>query len=166
MDRVESLVVEDNRTREQQAPAARALFVFIGARPATSWLADAVTLDRRGFIPTGQDVAQVTADIWNPLARAPSRWRPVCPESSPSATSAAARSSGWPPQSVRAPWLSAWRTNTSERWDRLRAAGRVHPRASGGSPPPQASSLTPLDGLHDLLPVLFHQLNWRRDISR
>ncbi|KIF77264.1 cyclic nucleotide-binding protein [Streptomyces sp. 150FB] len=70
-ERVESLVVEDNRTREQQALAARALFVFIGASPATSWLADAVTLDRRGFIPTGQDVAQVTADIWRPLARAP-----------------------------------------------------------------------------------------------
>ena len=51
--------------------AARALFVFIGARPATSWLADAVTLDRRGFIPTGQDVVQVTADLWEPLARAP-----------------------------------------------------------------------------------------------
>ncbi|SEG95718.1 thioredoxin reductase (NADPH) [Actinacidiphila yanglinensis] len=70
-DRVESLIVEDNRTREQQVLAARALFVFIGARPATSWLTDAVTLDRRGFIPTGQDVAQVTADLWKPLARSP-----------------------------------------------------------------------------------------------
>ncbi|MFF7158979.1 FAD-dependent oxidoreductase [Streptomyces sp. NPDC008139] len=70
-DRVESLVVEDNRTREQQALAVRALFVFIGARPATSWLADAVTLDRRGFIPTGQDVVHLTADLWNPLARTP-----------------------------------------------------------------------------------------------
>ncbi|MDI5962125.1 FAD-dependent oxidoreductase [Streptantibioticus silvisoli] len=70
-DQVESLVVADNRTREQQVLTARALFVFIGARPATSWLADAVTLDRRGFIPTGQDVAEVTADLWDPLARAP-----------------------------------------------------------------------------------------------
>lgn len=70
-DRVASLIVEDNRTREQQVLAARALFVFIGARPATSWLADAVTLDRRGFIPTGQDVAQVAADLWSPLARSP-----------------------------------------------------------------------------------------------
>ncbi|WP_328460235.1 FAD-dependent oxidoreductase [Streptomyces sp. NBC_00448] len=70
-DRVESLIVEDNRTREQQVLAARALFVFIGARPATSWLADAVTLDRRGFIPTGQDVVQVAADLWNRLARTP-----------------------------------------------------------------------------------------------
>ncbi|WP_435127298.1 FAD-dependent oxidoreductase [Actinacidiphila sp. bgisy144] len=70
-DRIESVVVENNRTREQEVLAARALFVFIGARPATSWIADAVTLDRRGFIPTGQDVARVTADLWNPLARTP-----------------------------------------------------------------------------------------------
>lgn len=70
-DRVESLIVEDNRTREQQVLAARALFVFIGARPATSWLADAVALDRRGFIPTGQDMAEVTGDLWNSLARTP-----------------------------------------------------------------------------------------------
>jgi thioredoxin reductase (NADPH) len=70
-DRVESLVVEDNRTREQQVLSARALFIFIGARPATSWLADAVTLDRRGFIPTGQDVVDAAPDLWKPLARAP-----------------------------------------------------------------------------------------------
>ncbi|WP_442907102.1 FAD-dependent oxidoreductase [Kitasatospora sp. NBC_01250] len=70
-DRVEALVVQDNRTREQQVLAARALFVFIGARPATAWLAAAVTLDRRGFIPTGQHVDQVAADLWKPLARAP-----------------------------------------------------------------------------------------------
>ncbi|MGB8941263.1 MAG: FAD-dependent oxidoreductase [Streptomyces sp.] len=70
-NRVESLVVEDNRTREREVLAVRALFVFIGARPATSWLADAIPLDRRGFIPTGQDVAPVSADPWKPLARAP-----------------------------------------------------------------------------------------------
>ncbi|MYS20957.1 FAD-dependent oxidoreductase [Streptomyces sp. SID4948] len=70
-DSVESVVVEDNRNRAQQVLAARALFVFIGANPATSWLADAVTLDPRGFIPTGQDVVHPTPDLWEPLARAP-----------------------------------------------------------------------------------------------
>ncbi|MBM9509194.1 FAD-dependent oxidoreductase [Actinacidiphila acididurans] len=70
-DQVESVVVEDNRTGRQQVLAARALFVFIGARPATSWLAGAVTLDRRGFIPTGQEVAHLTGDSWEPLARTP-----------------------------------------------------------------------------------------------
>ncbi|WP_328584174.1 FAD-dependent oxidoreductase [Streptomyces sp. NBC_00370] len=70
-DGVESVVVEDNRTGEQEVLPDRALFVFIGARPATSWLADAVTLDRRGFVPTGQDVVHAAADLWKPLARAP-----------------------------------------------------------------------------------------------
>ncbi|MEU9746600.1 FAD-dependent oxidoreductase [Streptomyces niveus] len=70
-DRVEAVVVEDNRTGERQVLSVGALFVFIGASPGTSWLADAVTLDPRGFIPTGQDVVHVTADTWKPLARAP-----------------------------------------------------------------------------------------------
>ncbi len=70
-DRVESVVVEDNRTREQQVLPVRALFVFIGARPATSWLAGAVTLDRRGFVPTGQEIGDGPEDLWKPLARAP-----------------------------------------------------------------------------------------------
>lgn len=69
-DRVESVVVEDNRTRGQEVLTVRALFVFIGARPGTSWLADAVPLDPRGFLPTGQDVA-APAELWKPLARAP-----------------------------------------------------------------------------------------------
>ncbi|WP_042409990.1 FAD-dependent oxidoreductase [Streptacidiphilus carbonis] len=70
-DRVEALVVQDNRTRQQQVLQAGALFVFIGARPTTSWLAAALTLDRRGFIPTGQDVDHLAADLWKPLGRAP-----------------------------------------------------------------------------------------------
>ncbi|SHN27591.1 FAD-dependent oxidoreductase [Actinacidiphila paucisporea] len=70
-DRVESVVVEDNRTHQRQVLAARALFVFIGARPATSWLAEALPLDRRGFIPTGPEVADTSADLWKRLGRAP-----------------------------------------------------------------------------------------------
>jgi thioredoxin reductase (NADPH) len=37
---------------------ARALFVFIGARPHTAWLDGAVALDRHGFIRTGSDVPE------------------------------------------------------------------------------------------------------------
>jgi thioredoxin reductase (NADPH) len=70
-DRIESVVVEDHRTGDRQPLAARALFVFIGARPATSWLAGAVALDPRGFLPTGQDVIPTAADLWKPLGRAP-----------------------------------------------------------------------------------------------
>lgn len=35
---------------------AAALFVFIGAQPATSWLGDAVKRDRHGFVLTGRDL--------------------------------------------------------------------------------------------------------------
>jgi thioredoxin reductase (NADPH) len=35
---------------------ADALFVFIGARPHTEWLADVVALDDHGFIVTGKDI--------------------------------------------------------------------------------------------------------------
>lgn len=70
-DRVESVLVQDNRTGERQVLAASALFVFIGAHPATSWLDAAVDLDQQGFIRTGQDVVDVPANLWRHLARAP-----------------------------------------------------------------------------------------------
>lgn len=49
---------------------ARGLFCFIGATPATSWLA---TLDRDadGFIRTGTDVAVQTLELWQGLGREP-----------------------------------------------------------------------------------------------
>ncbi|AGB26588.1 thioredoxin reductase [Mycobacterium sp. JS623] len=45
---------EDKRTGERHVIETRALFVFIGADPHTSWLAGAIELDDRGFVPTGQ----------------------------------------------------------------------------------------------------------------
>ncbi|MGW5366466.1 FAD-dependent oxidoreductase [Actinopolymorpha pittospori] len=52
---LEGLIVKDNRTGERRRIEARALFVFIGARPRTSWLAGQVTLDEDGFIVTGAE---------------------------------------------------------------------------------------------------------------
>ncbi|MCV7345905.1 FAD-dependent oxidoreductase [Mycolicibacterium rhodesiae] len=49
-----SVVTEDKRTGERQSIQTPALFVFIGADPNTGWLAGAIQLDDRGFIPTGQ----------------------------------------------------------------------------------------------------------------
>lgn len=51
--KLSEVVLEDKRTGEQQSIPTRALFVFIGAEPHTSWLTGAVHLDDRGFIPTG-----------------------------------------------------------------------------------------------------------------
>ncbi|GAA0713243.1 FAD-dependent oxidoreductase [Dactylosporangium roseum] len=54
-DTLERLVVEDQRTGQRHEIPARALFVFIGARPCTDWLTGQVTTDEDGFILTGPD---------------------------------------------------------------------------------------------------------------
>jgi thioredoxin reductase (NADPH) len=48
-----AVVTEDKRTGERHSIQTRALFVFIGADPNTSWLAGAIELDDRGYVPTG-----------------------------------------------------------------------------------------------------------------
>ena len=48
-----AVLTEDKRTGEQHSVQTRALFVFIGADPNTSWLAGAIELDDHGFVPTG-----------------------------------------------------------------------------------------------------------------
>jgi thioredoxin reductase (NADPH) len=48
-----AVVTEDRRTGERHSIQTRALFVFIGAEPNTSWLAGAIELDERGYVPTG-----------------------------------------------------------------------------------------------------------------
>jgi thioredoxin reductase (NADPH) len=53
-DALRAVVTEDKRTGERHSIETRALFVFIGADPNTSWLAGAIELDDRGFVPTGQ----------------------------------------------------------------------------------------------------------------
>jgi thioredoxin reductase (NADPH) len=55
-----------------ESHAIRHTFVMTGAAPATSWLKDCLTLDRRGFIKTGADLSpeDLAAGSW-PLARPP-----------------------------------------------------------------------------------------------
>jgi thioredoxin reductase (NADPH) len=48
-----AVVTEDKRTGERHSIQTRALFVFIGAVPNTSWLAGAIELDDHGYVPTG-----------------------------------------------------------------------------------------------------------------
>ncbi len=55
-DGLEGIVVEQEG--ERHTIPARALFVFIGADPHTSWLEGAIELDRHGFVPTGRDVGR------------------------------------------------------------------------------------------------------------
>ncbi len=49
---LESVVLEHTPSGHRHAKGCVALFCFIGAKPATSWLDGAVTLDEKGFILT------------------------------------------------------------------------------------------------------------------
>jgi thioredoxin reductase (NADPH) len=72
-DRLEGVVVEDNRSGARRALGARALFAFIGAEANTGWLEGAVDLDERGFILTGTELNDpaFAEDHWRELSRAP-----------------------------------------------------------------------------------------------
>ena len=48
--RVESLLIEDRDSGEQEEVKAGALFIFIGQKPHTDWVQDIVERDERGFI--------------------------------------------------------------------------------------------------------------------
>jgi thioredoxin reductase (NADPH) len=61
-DKLSEVVTEDKRTGERHSIQTRALFVFIGADPHTSWLAGAIQLDDRGFVPTGPAALYSDAD--------------------------------------------------------------------------------------------------------
>lgn len=71
--RLESLVLCDSDGDHTTTVPADALFVFIGARPHTEWLAGALALDSNGFVLTGRDLSLATDSVsrW-PLERPPS----------------------------------------------------------------------------------------------
>ena len=50
---LEEITITDAVTGDTRSAAASALFIFIGARPHTDWVADLVERDSAGFIPTG-----------------------------------------------------------------------------------------------------------------
>jgi thioredoxin reductase (NADPH) len=74
-DRLEGIVVEDNRSGVRRTLGARGLFVFIGAKANTGWLQDAVELDKRGFVLTGRkldlDGSTLEEGAWRRLSREP-----------------------------------------------------------------------------------------------
>lgn len=68
-----AVVIGNNRTRERTTLPVKALFVFIGAVPCTSWLASTVALDPDGFVLTGEAAANVghTGQANKPTSREP-----------------------------------------------------------------------------------------------
>ena len=71
--RLESVVLESDRSDHDVALPTHYLFVMVGAEPHTGWLEDAVQRDHRGFIPTGDEIsAAVLADNdWATQGRTP-----------------------------------------------------------------------------------------------
>ncbi len=70
---LERLTLVDKGSGIEEEVNANWLFAFIGAKPHTEWLGDAVARDEHGFILTGLDIAmQGSADgpVW-PLRRSP-----------------------------------------------------------------------------------------------
>jgi thioredoxin reductase (NADPH) len=74
-DRLEGVVVEDNRSGVRRTLGAKALFVFIGAQANTGWLQGTVELDKRGFVLTGRELdgSSLEEDAWQGLSREPYR---------------------------------------------------------------------------------------------
>jgi thioredoxin reductase (NADPH) len=63
-ERVESVVLEDLETKERRELPTDALFIWIGAKPRTEWLEDALARDRQGFILTGRDLRREHLHGW------------------------------------------------------------------------------------------------------
>lgn len=74
--RLESLTLRDNEEGTTESVPADALYLMIGAHPHTDWLCGVVARDERGYILTGEDVADQDGHTW-PLTR-----RPMLQESS------------------------------------------------------------------------------------
>jgi thioredoxin reductase (NADPH) len=56
--RLEEIIIADATTGDTHTVPAFALFIFIGARPHTDWVTDAVERDPRGFILTGRSLVR------------------------------------------------------------------------------------------------------------
>jgi thioredoxin reductase (NADPH) len=65
------VTVEGTGAGTRQVISARALFVFIGATPATSWLGDLVDLDDHGFVLTGPGASPPDDGLAAPPGRLP-----------------------------------------------------------------------------------------------
>ena len=69
---LEKITLKDSTTGEEKTVPAKALFIYIGAKPGTSWLNNIVLKDEKGFIITGNDlVKEKTFNTFWKLERKP-----------------------------------------------------------------------------------------------
>ncbi|MEP7168115.1 MAG: FAD-dependent oxidoreductase [Bacteroidota bacterium] len=55
---LENITLKNPETGEEKTVHAKALFIYIGAKPGTAWLNDIVMKDEKGFIITGRELMQ------------------------------------------------------------------------------------------------------------
>ncbi len=72
-DRMDGVIVQNNRSGTFSTLAAQSLFVFIGAEANTGWLEGCVDLDERGFVLTGTALegSALDTDLWRSRSREP-----------------------------------------------------------------------------------------------
>jgi thioredoxin reductase (NADPH) len=58
---LESITVTNNKTNEEHTFPTKALFIYIGAKPGTSWLNEILLKDDKGFILTGRELMKEKA---------------------------------------------------------------------------------------------------------
>ena len=58
---LENITLKDSKTGEEKTVPTKALFIYIGAKPGTSWLNNIVLKDEKGFILTGNDLVKEKA---------------------------------------------------------------------------------------------------------
>lgn len=65
-EKLEQLVLRDIETGNQRTTEADALYIFIGAKPFTDWIAEDIIRDDKGFIETGRSLQSYDAfgKIW------------------------------------------------------------------------------------------------------
>ncbi len=63
-ERLESVTIEETETKARRELETDALFIWIGARPRTDWLGDAVARDKQGFVLTGRDLRREHLAAW------------------------------------------------------------------------------------------------------
>src|SRR5207302_1959391 len=66
---LEAVELENTQTHERRTVETGAVFSMIGAKPCTDWLPPEIERDEKGFIKTGQAVADAPA--WKDAGRAP-----------------------------------------------------------------------------------------------
>jgi thioredoxin reductase (NADPH) len=55
---LEEITLQNKKTGEVKTVPAKALFIYIGARPVTSWLNEVVMINEKGFIYTGSELVK------------------------------------------------------------------------------------------------------------